>query len=211
MSPASQNPLMSLWQHKQVPCRSKETDCLPLLGGEESGTSRGSEVPSAHRDTEQQQASLSHTNSLSNYLLIFNIILTIFNFALVLYAWHYTLSLPLQTSFYPVHKLSRGDIALLRRPSQFINLEEIYASTRPQPRTFKNWPLVLAPVDPDMPYKALGYDPKRRMTIVGLISPEDREFRVSSKVLVQLAIILTNLLNHLNRYRLLLSSVQLTS
>lgn len=156
------------------PWRFKEDD-LPLLA---EGVS---EVPFSPSITEQQTAALQLILP-RNCVFIFNIVLTIFNLSLALYLWHYVPALPPETSFYPVHRLTHGDIARLRRPSQFINLEKMYVTMQPQPRTLKNWPIFLAPIDPNEPNRAFGNDPKRHLTPVGFISPEDREFRVSAKV-----------------------------
>ncbi|KAF9445737.1 hypothetical protein P691DRAFT_253988 [Macrolepiota fuliginosa MF-IS2] len=173
--------LSSPWKRKDTLCEhSREADYSPLLRDDEIQTSSESEILSTR--PEGQKDSVPRSKSFCNPLFVFNVILTVFNCALAFSVWHYTRNLPLQTSFYPVHRLSHGDIARLRRPSQFINLEKMYTSIRPQPRTFKNWPLILAPIDPDHPDKAFSHDPKRHMTIVGSISPEDRQFHVTSKV-----------------------------
>jgi hypothetical protein len=176
MTPAPLRSLTNSWFSLPNTSRdqSKEADSLPLLGDDDSVTSMDSLTP----PNEEKRIA----KSFRNYTFIFNIALTIFNVALVLYAWQYLKMLPLETSFYPVHKLTHRDIAKLRRPSQWINLEKMYENMRPQPRTFTNWPLVLAPIDPDHPNHAFGNGPKRHRTLVGLVSPEDREFRVSEKV-----------------------------
>ncbi|KAJ3575326.1 hypothetical protein NP233_g1191 [Leucocoprinus birnbaumii] len=171
--------LQTPWSNLSKPnIHTRDGDNQPLLRGHEPGVDTDVSLD----DHKEKTPNKFSEKPSGRFPLILNVILTLFNLTLVLFAW-YSIKTPLlETSFYPLHRLTRKEISQLRRPSQWINLEKMYGTTSPPPRQFKNWPLILAPVDPGYPDTALGHDPKRHLTLIGFISPEEREFRVSSKV-----------------------------
>ncbi|KAJ7585127.1 hypothetical protein C8J56DRAFT_829377 [Mycena floridula] len=71
------------------------------------------------------------------------------------------------------------DVASLRRPSQFIGLAPYLNFS---PTSFLSYPLVLSPVDETRPSVVLNNDPKRHLSSIGTISPEDRQLRVSRTI-----------------------------
>lgn len=74
-------------------------------------------------------------------------------------------------------------IQSLRRPSQFIGFDRI--ANRPSPPTpnhFINYPVLLTQVYEAHPELVSGDDPRRYLSRVGTVSPEDRLVRVNQTV-----------------------------
>ncbi|KAJ6631198.1 hypothetical protein B0H10DRAFT_1773319 [Mycena sp. CBHHK59/15] len=71
-------------------------------------------------------------------------------------------------------------MAQLRRPSQFIRFDEIKRPFPPVPKQFRNYPILLSQIDEGDKKKVFEDDPKRYMSAIGTISPEDR--RISTVV-----------------------------
>lgn len=78
--------------------------------------------------------------------------------------------------------VTRKNIHLLRRPSQFIRFDEIERPSPPAPKQFENYPILLAQIDSSDTSKVFPDDPRKYMSHVGTISPEDRRVLVSETV-----------------------------
>lgn len=81
-----------------------------------------------------------------------------------------TASSPMVASQHSPRAFSRKDIALLRRPSQFIGFDKIERPSPPKPRQFHNYPILVATIDSKAADNAFGYDLKRFMSPAGAIS-----------------------------------------
>ncbi|KAF8987612.1 hypothetical protein BDQ17DRAFT_1258389 [Cyathus striatus] len=91
---------------------------------------------------------------------------------------------PSYSSFLPTRGvISQWDIDRLRRPSQFIGLEDVYKKfNTTHTRNFTNYPIVLAPIDSSKPFQTFGSDPKSRRTSIGTISQEKRQLHISDTI-----------------------------
>jgi hypothetical protein len=82
----------------------------------------------------------------------------------------------------PLSSITRKDINRLRRPSQFIRFDQIIRPSPPIPKQFHNYPILLNQIDAGDRNKVFPDDPKRHLSSIGTISPEDRRVLVTEKV-----------------------------
>ena len=80
--------------------------------------------------------------------------------------------------------MSRKDINLLRRPSQYMYFDTIPRPKVPIPRNFTNFPIFTGSVDSSNPKRVFERNSVVRsfMTHVGTIYPEDKRVRVTDSV-----------------------------
>ncbi|OBZ67428.1 hypothetical protein A0H81_12746 [Grifola frondosa] len=94
------------------------------------------------------------------------------------------------TVFYPLDRadlptasrMTQKDIHHLRRPSQYIGLDEIARPSPPIPRQFDNYPILITQVDSAHREKVFDDDARAYMSRIGTITPEDRRVHVSNTV-----------------------------
>ena len=78
--------------------------------------------------------------------------------------------------------LTRQDIFKLRRPSQYIRLDEISRPSPPVERQFKNYPIMVSQVDSSSPNKVVDGAAHMHMVHSGTIVPEEARVHVSPTV-----------------------------
>ena len=89
---------------------------------------------------------------------------------------------PSATSFLTTRGMSRKDIDSLRRPSQFIGLDQIpLNSTTTVPRSFVNFPLLMAQANAERPYE-VNKPQSGEWSPIGTVYPELGEMVVTSSV-----------------------------
>ncbi|KAK0205265.1 hypothetical protein DFS33DRAFT_1274197 [Desarmillaria ectypa] len=93
-----------------------------------------------------------------------------------------TASSPMITSQHSVRTLSRQDVSLLRRPSQFIGFDKIERPSPPKPRQFHNYPILVATIDSAAADKVFGYDLKHFMSPAGTISLDEEHVIINQTV-----------------------------
>lgn len=98
-----------------------------------------------------------------------------------------TTSFPMIDLPHPARALSRQDISLLRRPSQFIGFDNIERPSPPKPRRFHNYPILVATIDSAAADKAFGHDLKRVMSPAGTISFDESHVIVNQTVSARLS------------------------
>ncbi|KAF9030274.1 hypothetical protein BJ165DRAFT_1520037 [Panaeolus papilionaceus] len=81
-------------------------------------------------------------------------------------------------SFLPLDRFSYKDIETLRRPSQFVGLDELYSAYFPSARKTENYPILLAWVDKGNPSKVSNFDLEIYHPLVGSVLPDARQFRL---------------------------------
>ncbi|KAF8662087.1 hypothetical protein AX16_001197 [Volvariella volvacea WC 439] len=74
------------------------------------------------------------------------------------------------------------DVQSLRRPSQFIGMDELYRKSHPTSGNLTNFPFLISQVDGGNSEYVFDTDPKRCMTKIGSISPNARQIRVTSTI-----------------------------
>lgn len=162
-------------------------DNLPILHGEDSEKAHASQHPA--------------TVQLSLWPLIVCLLCTLFNVAL------YHLPIPMAAATTPT-SITGQDMWRLRRPSQYIRLEEIARPSPPVPRHFDNYPIVVVQVDSAHQDRAIDGHARRYMVNSGNILPLDKHMYVSKSVSTFLAAIPLAL--KLHRYRPSYNSAQST-
>ncbi|PPQ68712.1 hypothetical protein CVT26_003618 [Gymnopilus dilepis] len=89
---------------------------------------------------------------------------------------------PSATSFLTTRGMSRKDIDSLRRPSQFIGLDQIpLNSTTTVPRSFVNFPLLMAQANAERPYE-VNKPQSGEWSPIGTVYPELGEMVVTSSI-----------------------------
>ncbi|PPR06719.1 hypothetical protein CVT24_013039 [Panaeolus cyanescens] len=83
-------------------------------------------------------------------------------------------------SFLPLDRFSYQDIESLRRPSQFVGLDELYSAHFPPSRKLENYPILLASIDKANPSKVSNVGLEIYHPLVGSVLPDARQFRVST-------------------------------
>lgn len=82
----------------------------------------------------------------------------------------------------PISALTRQDLFKLRRPSQYIRLDEIPRPSLPVARQFNNYPIAVGQVDSASPHKVIDGAAHMHMVHSGTIIPEEARVHVSSTV-----------------------------
>ncbi|KAK0194295.1 hypothetical protein F5146DRAFT_428610 [Armillaria mellea] len=126
-------------------------------------------------DTDRTSSRLTVNCFSIRVCVIIAVLCTIVNIVL-------TTSLPVINLQHPPRALSRQDISLLRRPSQFIGFDKIERPSPPKPRRFYNYPILVATVDSAAADKAFGHDLKRVMSPAGTISFDESHVIVNQTV-----------------------------
>lgn len=81
-----------------------------------------------------------------------------------------------------ISSLTRQDLFKLRRPSQYIRLDEIPRPSPPVERQFNNYPIAVGQVDSALPNRVIDNAVNIHMVHSGTIIPEDIRVHVSPTV-----------------------------
>lgn len=139
----------------------------------------------ASDDGDVLQGKNDSTSRISHYfstgVLVFCLICTVANIALLRLEPPPKYSFPSSTTFLTSRGVSRKDLDNLRRPSQFVGFEKLQRVGTPATKSFVNFPLVLAQIDSSDPTRTappfLGV-----FTNIGTIYPELGRVVVSKSV-----------------------------
>lgn len=96
-------------------------------------------------------------------------------------AWP-SLSLRVSSNSKDVLHITNENIHLLRRPSQYIRLDEIKRPAPPTPRSFSNFPILVQHIDGSQVNEVILPETHARLTHSGTIVPLERKVAVSRKI-----------------------------
>lgn len=117
------------------------------------------------------------SQTMLNWPLVVVIFCTFINLLLV-----YTPAFPQGSSLSSDKLITRKNIHLLRRPSQYMRFDEIARTSPPVSREFTNFPMSVSLVDHSAPSHVFNDYLATRMTRTGTISPDDRKVHVTQTV-----------------------------
>ncbi|TFK62941.1 hypothetical protein BDN72DRAFT_848194 [Pluteus cervinus] len=81
-----------------------------------------------------------------------------------------------------VEELSWDQIQSLRRPSQFIGMDQVFLNSHPTSHNITNYPSLIAQIDRNAVQKVFETDVMRQKTRIGTISPNTRRTRVTNSI-----------------------------